>query len=260
MIRPLFVTIFASFVLQLSPLSSAAIAADAAVVDGIAAVVNGDVITMSQVRMLIGPRERLLRSQITGEELKKQLQAVRALALKDLIDRQLIVQAFKEEKLALPDYFVEQRMNDIIRENFGGDRNTFVKTLQAQNYSLSQFKKDEYEKIVVQAMRGKNVKPNTIASPAKIQEYYNKHRALFTSKEEVKLRMIMIPSKASEGNAASQKAMAEEILGKLAGGADSRAWRRCIRKTARATWAAIGAGLNGKRSRPNWKRWPSIFP
>ena len=32
--------------------------------------------------------------------------------------------------------------------------------------------------------------------------------------------MIMIPSKASEGNAAAQKAMAEEILGKLASGAD----------------------------------------
>ena len=59
------------------------------------------------------------------------------LALKDLIDRQLIVQAFKKEKFELPEYFVEQRMNDIIRENFGGDRNTFIKTLQAQNYSLS---------------------------------------------------------------------------------------------------------------------------
>ena len=54
----------------------------------------------------------------------------------------------------------------------------------------------------------------------RVEEYYSKHRDEFTSKEEVKLRMIMIPSKASEGNAAAQKAMAEEILGKLAGGAD----------------------------------------
>ncbi len=220
MIRPLFIAIFVSFVLQLSPLCRSAVAVDPQVIDGIAAVVNGEVITLSQVRMLIGPRERLLRSQYTGAELQKQLAQVRALALKDLIDRQLIVQAFKEEKFQLPEYFVEQRMNDIIRENFGGDRNTFIKTLQAQNYSLSQFKKDEYEKIIVAAMRGKNVKPATVASPAKIQEYYNKHRDLFTSKEEVKLRMIMIPSKASEGNAAAQKEMAEEILGKLAGGAD----------------------------------------
>lgn len=221
MIRPLLLTVLAIFALQFPSFGLTAAPADAPqVTDGIAAVVNGDVITMSQVRQLVMPRERLLRSQLTGAELQKQLAAVRALALKDLIDRQLIVQAFKEEKLSLPDYFVEQRINDIIREGFDGDRNTFMKTLQAQNYAMSQFKKDEYEKIVVQAMRGKNIKPNTIASPAKIQEYYNKHRDLFSSKEEVHLRMIMVPSKASEGNAASQKAMAEEILGKLAGGAD----------------------------------------
>jgi peptidyl-prolyl cis-trans isomerase SurA len=35
----------------------------------------------------------------------------------------------------------------------------------------------------------------------------------------VKLRLIMIPTRAAEGNAAAQKAIAEEILGKLADGA-----------------------------------------
>jgi parvulin-like peptidyl-prolyl isomerase len=76
------------------------------------------------------------------------------------------------------------------------------------------------EKIIVAAMRGKNVKSTVIVSPTKVDEYYRKHREEFTSKEEVKLRMIMIPSRASQGNAAAQKALAEEILGKLAGGAD----------------------------------------
>lgn len=220
MIRPLFFILCFALVWQSAAMSGFALAAEPEVVDGIAAIVNGEVITMSQIRQLVAPREKLLRSQYTGEELEKQIKAVRTAALNDLIDRQLIIQSFKDEKLALPDYFVEQRVKDIIRENFGGDRNTFIKTLQAQNYSLSQFKKDEFDKIIVSAMRGKNVKPQVVASPAKIEEYYKKHRDQFTSKEEVKLRMIMIPSKASEGNAASQKAMAEEILSKLAGGAD----------------------------------------
>ena len=236
MIRPLFAVFAAtlafatpSFAQSKSSASSSESAAASSsvntdskqqVIDGIAAIVNGEVITYSQVRMLVGPRERMLRQQFQGEELQKQLKAVHDAALKDLIDRQLIVNAFKEEKLALPDYFVEQRMNDIIRENFGGDRNTFIKTLQAQNFSISEFRKAEYEKIVVAAMRGKNVKPNTIASPNRIEDYYRRNREQFTSKEEVKLRMIMIPSRAAEGNSAAQKAMAEEILGKLAGGAD----------------------------------------
>lgn len=206
--------------LSLQSFGHSAGAAEPAVIDGIAAIVNNDIITFSQVRGLTLPRERLLRSQYTGEELEKQIKAVRAEALQDLIDRQLIVQEFKKEELNLPSFFVEQRINDIIKENFGGDRNAFIKTLQAQNYSLSEFRKNEFEKIIVAAMRGKNVKPNTIASPQKIEEYYRTHREEFTSKEEIHLRMIMIPSRAAEGNAASQKAMAEEILSKLASGAD----------------------------------------
>lgn len=225
MTRSLFFALCALFALPLSPLCRGALAqqkeqnGDRMVVDGIAAVVNGEVITQSQVRQVIGPRDRMLRSQYRGEELGKQLKAVHEEALKDLIDRQLIVQAFKKEQFSIPDFFVEQRMNEIIRENFGGDRNTFIKTLQAQNFSMSEFRKMEQEKIIVQAMRGKNVKPATTISPTRVDEYYRKHRDEFTTKEEIKLRMIMIPSNASD-TSGSQKALAQEILSKLAGGGD----------------------------------------
>ena len=219
MIRPLFIAAFAVVALLLQPLCRGALAAESQVIDGIAAVVNNDVITYSQVRGLVGPRERLLQSQFKGEELAKQIKVAREAALKDLIDRQLIVQSFAKEKFELPDHFVDERVNDIIRDSFGGDRQAFIKTLQAQNYSLTEFKKQEKERIIVQAMRGKNVKIATVIPPAKVTEYYAKHRAEFTAKEQVKLRMIMIPTHAAEGNAAAQKAIAEEILGKLADGA-----------------------------------------
>src|SRR5207237_486857 len=39
-------------------------------------------------------------------------------------------------------------------------------------------------------------------------------------KAQVQLRLIMIPSHASDGNAAAQKAMADEIFGKLVNGAE----------------------------------------
>jgi peptidyl-prolyl cis-trans isomerase SurA len=221
MIRPLFAGIVAASILVASPLCHGALAAEeeARVIDGIAAIVNGDIITYSQVRAVSGPRERLLHTQFKGEELNKQIKEARDAALKDLIDRQLIVQSFRKEKFELPEYFVEERVKDIIREDFGGDRATFIKTLQAQNYSLTEFKKLETEKIIVQAMRSKNVKPITTISPTKVNEYYAKHKAEFTAKEQVKLRLIMIPTRAAEGNAAAQKAIAEEILGKLADGA-----------------------------------------
>jgi peptidyl-prolyl cis-trans isomerase SurA len=222
MIRPLFAAVLAGTTLLASPLCRGALAADnnePRIIDGIAAVVNGDIITFSQVRLLAAPKERLLRTQFRGEELQKKIEEARHGALKDLIDRQLIVQSFRKEKFEIPDHFVDEHINDIIREDFGGDRNTFIKTLQAQNYSLSEFKKNEMEKIIVSAMRSKNVKKMTTVSPTKVMEYYKQHKAEFTSKEQVKVRLIMIPTHAAEGNQAAQKAIAEEILGKLADGA-----------------------------------------
>ena len=204
----------------LLPLCCAAFAAEPDVINGIAAIVNGDVITYSQVRELSAPREKLLRSQYSGAEFEKGLKEAREAALKDLIDRRLIIQAFQKEKFEIPNHFVEEQVRGIIKESFGGDRNTFIKTLEAQSYSLGEFKQRETERMIVQAMRAKNVKRNPISSPTKVEEYYKKHRAEFTAKERVKLRMIMIPGHADTGQSTTQKALAEEVLGQLAGGAE----------------------------------------
>jgi peptidyl-prolyl cis-trans isomerase SurA len=219
-VRPFTGVSVAVCALALLPICCAAFAQEAQVVDGIAAIVNGDVITFSQVRQLSAPRERLLRSQFTGQELEKQIREARELALKDLIDRRLVIQAFKKESYQIPDHIVDQRVHDIIRENFGGDRNTFMKTLEAQNYSLGEFKEKELERIMVSAMRSHNVKTQMIASPTKIEAYYRKHRDEFTAKEEIKLRMIMISGQKDTGNAQAQKGLAEEVLGKLAAGGE----------------------------------------
>ena len=190
------------------------------VVDGIAAIVNGEVITYSQVRALSAPQERMLRQQYTGDELAKKLTQLRELAVKDLIDRRLVIQAFKKESFEIPDHLVDMRVQQIIRESFGGDRNTFVKTLEAQNFTLGEFKEKEMEKIIVGAMKSHNVKSNSVVSPTKIEEYYRKHRDEFTSKEQIKLRMIMISGAKDTANAPAQKELAEEVLGKLASGAE----------------------------------------
>jgi peptidyl-prolyl cis-trans isomerase SurA len=219
-VRPFAVVLLAVCAFPLLPICCTAFAQEAQQVDGMAAIVNGDVITYSQVRQLSAPREKLLRSQFTGQDLENKLKEVRQLALKDLIDRRLIIQAFKKESYQIPDHIVDQRVHDIIRENFGGDRNTFIKTLEAQSYSLGEFKEKELERIMVQAMRSHNVKTNFIISPPKIEDYYRKHHDEFTTKEEIKLRMIMISGQKDTGNAQAQKALAEEVLGRLAAGGE----------------------------------------
>ena len=219
--RP-FVTVLlaVSALVQVAIHNAASAEGEATVVDGIAAVVNGEVITYSQVRSLSAPQERMLRQQFNGPDLEKKLMELRQMAVKDLIDRRLVIQAFKKESYEIPDHIVDMRVQQIIKESFGGDRNTFVKTLEAQNYTLGEFKQKEMEKIIVGAMRSKNVKRNSIISPPKIDDYYRKHRDEFTSKEQIKLRMIMVSGHKDTASAPAQKELAEEVLGKLASGAE----------------------------------------
>jgi parvulin-like peptidyl-prolyl isomerase len=189
-------------------------------VNGIAAIVNDSVITYSEVRDVVEPRERLLRSQYSGAELVKKITELRKAALQDLIDRQLIVQSFEKEKLAIPPHFIDDRIDEVIKENFGGDRNAFIKTMESQKFTMSKFRDMERQKIIVQAMRAKNVKSNLLVPPAKVEEYYRQHKDQFSNKAQVKLRMIMIPGHADNGGSTAQKSMADEIRAKLITGAD----------------------------------------
>jgi len=196
-------------------------AQQATVVDGISAIVNQDVITISQVRELVGARERALREVHRGEELTERLNQLRLAALKDLIDRQLILQEFNKMK-EHPEHVIDDRIQTIIREEFGGDRGAFIRTLQAQGYTLTRFRDIEREKIIVQAMRQSKVTDNFVISPTQILNYYNNNKANFSTPEQVKLRMIVI----REGDTGdiltgtNKRQVAGEIREKLLEGAD----------------------------------------
>lgn len=197
----------------------------AEVIDGVAAIVNNEVITISQVRELIGTRERAMREGYNGPDLADKIKEMRLAALKDLVDRQLIIQEFRkmQEKGAnIPDHVVDDRVQGIIREEFAGDRAAFVRTLQAQGYTLTRFKEIEKEKIIVQALRQSKMTESFLVSPNQIQSFYDKNRPAYSLPEQVKLRMIVL----REGNSgdiisgANKDQVAEEIREKLKTGAE----------------------------------------
>ncbi|MEO7932856.1 MAG: peptidyl-prolyl cis-trans isomerase [Chthoniobacterales bacterium] len=206
-------SVFTSFAGQL--------VAEPEVLDGIAAVVNKEVVTFSQVREMVAPRERALRQAYSGADLEAKVKLLRENALQELIDRQLILQDFKKNDFKLPPYVIEEHIKTIIREEFGGDRGAFIRTLQAQGYTLSKFKEMEMNKIIVQAMRGQKVKSNLAIPPTKVRDYYDSHRQEFAANESVQLRMIVIPKQSPDGGSATaQKELVSEIRAKIKNGAD----------------------------------------
>jgi parvulin-like peptidyl-prolyl isomerase len=165
---------------------------DPAFLDGVAAAVNTDVITFTQVRELTGPVENSARGSFSGPALAEKIKEIRLNAVNMLIDRQLILQEFKKGKGQIPAHMVDERINETIRTRFGGDRSAFLRTLAAQGMTQDKLRKMEEENIIVKYMRGKEAKSEALVSASEIERFYAQHRDEWTTNTQVKLRMVKI--------------------------------------------------------------------
>lgn len=162
----------------------------AQIVDGIAAVVDGQVITFSQVKHQVDAVERRLRDEYKGQDLVDKVKEARLNALRALVERQLIIQDFNKTGYFIPVNVIEDRLKAHIQDNYDGDRTALIRTLQAQGMSLDNFKKELKENLIVQAMRAKNVSNAVIISPFKVEQYYQDNIRQFIQPEEIKLSLI----------------------------------------------------------------------
>ena len=194
-----------------------ALAADTQVLDAVAAVVNDDVVTYSQMRELTGAIEASLRTNLSGNALAERIKEIRLRAVNDLIDRQLILQEFKKMKGQIPPHAIDDRVNAIIREEFGGDKSAFLRTIAAQGFTLDRIRTMEEEKIIVQAMRSREVKNEPMLAPGAVESYYRQHVQEWTTNDEVKLKMIKI---AAGTDPAKNRKLTQEIRDKIVHGAD----------------------------------------
>ncbi|HUJ08483.1 MAG TPA: peptidyl-prolyl cis-trans isomerase [Verrucomicrobiae bacterium] len=184
-------------------LSSVARAAE--IVDGVAAIVNDKVITYSEVRDFVQPVVQQLRRNYTGDQLVEQVRKAQMDALNQLIERTLIIEEFKEKGYKIPETVIDQQINDIIADDYGGNRAAFIKTLEAQNLTLAQYRDQVRDRVIVQAMRGHKAQQAVVVSPYKIEKYYQDNLDQYKVGDQIKLRMIFI-KRGQESEATSHAA------------------------------------------------------
>lgn len=187
----------------------------AELVDGIYVVVNDAVITYDEVENSIAPLLGILRTQYRNDQqtLEQKLQQTRAEKIEELVQRELVLSEFKNAGYQLPESFVEDSINRLVRERYG-DRAKLMKTLQAEGMSFEAFRKRERERIIVSALVDQHISQDKILiSPQKVETYYNAHKQEFKQDDEIHLRMIVLNKNAE--NAAAMKKLGEEIAKKL---------------------------------------------
>ncbi len=189
--------------------------------NGVAAVINSEAITFREVLQQTQMEEDDLKNQqqagkITDDERKARIRERRKTVLDSLIETRLIIQDYKKKGYNFPAYYFDREERQRVRDQFGGDRQALVKTLEERGITMADWKKNIQETFIVQQMRQINAKRFITISPHMIEEYYQNHIRDFLQPDRVKLRMIYLAPESST----EVEAQAKEVLSQVESGVD----------------------------------------
>lgn len=203
-------------------------------VTGIAAKVNGRVITKNEVNYHLTPYRQQLDAQMPKKSAayEQLLSKARTDILDSLIERELILSEFHHKiKGRIPDHAIDSEIKRQIRELYNNNRSEYVKALRQSGMTPQQHRRETEKKLIVQAMRAQQFANSVPPLPTEIRAEYNKH----------KLKMRDITGDALEGHKIyipkfdpknplvtpeSQLELAESIVAKLNKGEDFKALAR----------------------------------
>ena len=94
-------------------------------------------------------------------------------AVRDLVERQLILHEFNTGGYNMPESFIEDQIAKDIR-NYG-NRLTLTKTLQAQGLTFENYRQKVRERVILGAMVDHFIPRDPVISPFKIETYYKAH-------------------------------------------------------------------------------------
>lgn len=207
--------------------------------NGVAALVQGKPITRSEVRDTVKAQEQILMAMYGGtdpERMQREIAETRANALDALIDRELILIEFTKIGGVIKPQYVDDQINNIVREAFKGDRDALVAELAKAGMSIKKFRDMQEKNIIASVMRAKKTGEMPPATPKEVEEYYSKNVDKWRVGDQVKISTISIPKFTGEPGATpeSQKKLAQEIRSKLLKGGDFATLARSYSQDSRA--------------------------
>lgn len=199
-------------------------------INGIAAIVNGRVITKNKVGFMLAPIFAQLAAQYPrrGAEFERQVLEARSKILQELIDREIIISEFKElEKKGanLPDHVVDKEIDRQILANYGGDEQKFQEELKRARMTRDGYRKMTREQLIVQAMRAEHFSDAPPPLPGEIAKEYSemKDKLRDTTQDKISFQKIFLPRQDAQNPLATpetQLALAEQLVADIKAGAD----------------------------------------
>lgn len=196
------------------PISLAAVLVAAAVAlsacnSGVAAYVNGQAIKTEEIDRQLAQMKKSSPQTFAGTEGKKRELDFRVKILESLIQVELVRQAAEKMGIKADEAKVDEYISQTEKQ-YGGAQGLADALAQADT-DMDQFRDLARRRLIIEALTRKLASKRNFTD-AEIQKYYNENKSLFSTREQVHIRQILLAS--------ADKQLASGLLGKVKKGAD----------------------------------------
>ena len=176
-------------------------ASGAEIVDRIIAVVNDDIILLSdlnaqveKVTPNIGNLDYPLEKQRTI------LYQLREKTLQELIDKKLAEQEIKRLEMRVSEGDIDEALARFKANNRLSDEQ-FLQVIEQQNMTLEAYREELREQLLRNRLMSSEVRSKIVITPAEIEAYYKANRADYAAEVSYRLKNILSPISVSETEA-----------------------------------------------------------
>jgi peptidyl-prolyl cis-trans isomerase SurA len=185
------------------------------VVEEIVAIVNDEIITVSEFKREYDERLQAAQAQFRGEELDKAIEYVRTHLIDEMITDVLLLQIARTMNINVTDQ-LKMVVENIKKANEIESDEQFKRALAQQGYDYDDWISAMEKQILREAVLRNQVGQKVVIDDAEIVDYYKKHQDEFVIPEEYQLRAVYLTIEGKE--AGSLEARKAEIEAKVKSG------------------------------------------
>jgi peptidyl-prolyl cis-trans isomerase SurA len=210
-----------SLPLALALTAAAAPAENRTVVDRVAAIVNGDVVTLQEVARRAGPSYVQAQAQPAGAARDRATREALRKALDGIVADKLFEKQAKELDITVSDAMVDAQIDDIKKRNAFTDAE-LDQALQAEGLTRAAFRAQLKGQLQNFELLRQRIGNKVHTGDDDLRNYYQAHRGEFEGDDEVKARHIFLPVTPGASDAEVQRVQAEarRVLARLSAGED----------------------------------------
>jgi len=161
-------------------------------IDSVLVSVNGEPITLLDVILETGSREKELAGIYSGERLFTETRALRVETVDQIVFRKLVYEKYKAEPFEIPRQEIENLLDEFVRSSGADSRASLEKSLLPFGITPERLRDQARERIAVEVLLMRDCDRQVYITPKEVYEDYKAHPEKWTVPEKISLQMLQI--------------------------------------------------------------------